>query len=379
LGSAQKAGENARGTLAQDLREKLQEDRQLFRVASQLKRRHCFRLCIWVGIAVVMMVVNGCLVVTHARGRSETKVAAKRTAPPYWAFAVDPGAGGMSAPEETTDRTTLHVPGSAAAFTYVQLHDFYNVPDWHPDGHPEMPEAVARGRNPEVYACGYCHLPNGLGRPENSSLAGLPMAYIVQQLADFKSGARKSSEPRLKPVSYMIGVAAKANEKEVRVAARYFSGLQLKPWIRVVETRTVPKTHVSGWMLVSTKGGPREAIGQRIIEMPEDLERTELRDDASGFVAYVPAGSVKRGQMLVTRGEAGKTMGCALCHGMGLKGMGNAPGIVGRSPSYVVRQLFDMQSGARAGAGSRLMKPAVEKLTVEDMVAIAAYLGSVRP
>jgi hypothetical protein len=33
-------------------------------------------------------------------------------------------------------------------------------------------------------------------------------------------------------------------------------------------------------------------MGQRIIETPENLERTELRDDRSGFIAYVPAGSV---------------------------------------------------------------------------------------
>jgi Tfp pilus assembly pilus retraction ATPase PilT len=38
----------------------------------------------------------------------------------------------------------------------------------------------------------------------------------------------------------------------------------------------------------------QETLGQRIIEMPEDLQRTELRDDASGFVAYVPVDSVVR-------------------------------------------------------------------------------------
>jgi cytochrome c553 len=177
----------------------------------------------------------------------------------------------------------------------------------------------------------------------------------------------------------MVAFAKSANEKDIQAAAEYFSRLKLKPWIRVVETKAVPKTHVEGWMLVRAKGGAKEQIGERIIEMAENLERTKLRDDTSGFVAYVPVGSVKRGEELVTKGGGGKTVGCALCHGAGLKGMRSVPGIVGRSPSYMVRQLFDMQSGARNGAGSRLMRPVVEKLTVEDMVAIAAYLGSVGP
>ncbi|MGB7845895.1 MAG: c-type cytochrome, partial [Candidatus Acidiferrum sp.] len=305
---------------------------------------------------------------------AQSKIASKREAPPYWAFAVNPEIGG-SGTAAGADRAARHVPGSTAAFTYAQVQDLYKAPDWHPEGHPTMPEVVARGRKPEVYACGYCHLPNGQGRPENASLAGLPASYIREQLANFKSGARKSSEPRQKPVNNMIQVAAKVNEKEIQAAAEYFSRLKPKPWIRVVETRIVPQTHVAGWMLVRSNAGANEPIGQRIIEMPEDLERTELRDDASGFVAYVPVGSVKRGELLVTRGETR----CAVCHGADLRGHENAPSIVGRSPSYVVRQLFDMQSGARKGAVDVLMKPVVARLTLEDMVAIAAYLASKGP
>jgi cytochrome c553 len=57
------------------------------------------------------------------------------------------------------------------------------------------------------------------------------------------------------------------------------------------------------------------------------------------------------------------------CHGPGLKGLGPIPGITGRSPSYIVRQLYDFKHGTRAGIGSALMKGSVEKLAVEDMVA----------
>src|SRR5262249_34418728 len=154
----------------------------------------------------------------------------------------------------------------------------------------------------------------------------------------------------------MIGVAAAASEDEVRSAAQYFSSLKLRPWIRVVESASVPKTRVSGSMLVKASGTATEPIGDRIIETPENLERTELRDSASGFVAYVPPGSLKRGEALVTTGGAGKTVACKLCHGEGWTGMGPVPPLAGRSPSYLFRQLYDFQHGTRRGEWSVLMQ-----------------------
>jgi cytochrome c553 len=213
----------------------------------------------------------------------------------------------------------------------------------------------------------------------NSSLGGLPERYIVQQDADFKSGLRKSSEPRHLPTAYMIGVATKAGQQDAQAAARYSSGLKPKRWIRVVETKTVARTHVAGWMLVPTHDGGIEPIGWRCIETPEDLDRTELRDDTSGFIAYVPEGTIRKSESLVRTGNSGKTLPCATCHGPDLKGVGNVPPIAGRSPSYVVRQLYDIQHGARAGAAAALMKAPVARLTVTDMVSIAAYTSSLEP
>jgi len=242
-----------------------------------------------------------------------------------------------------------------------------------------MPAIVAHGRKPDVYACAYCHLPNGQGRPENSSLAGLSTGYILQQLADFKSGARKSSDPDLKPVSNMIAVAASANDEEIQIAANYFAAMKPRPWIRVVEAKFVPKTHVAGWMLVLSTPHEMESIGDRIIETPENLERTELRDDASGFIAYVPTGSLKRGKNLVNAGANGKTIICSTCHGPNLRGLKNVPPLAGRSPSYIVRQLYDMQSGARNGANLSQMKPVVANLSIYDIIDIAAYTASLEP
>ena len=138
----------------------------------------------------------------------------------------------------------------------------------------------------------------------------------------------------------------------------------------------MPKTRIAGGMFLKLDGSETEPIGDRIIEMPEDTERTEiLRDPRSGFIAYVPVGSLKKGETLVTTG-GGKTTACGVCHGADLKGLGPVPGIAGRSPSYLVRQMYDTQHGARTGVWADLMKPVVAKLTNDDMLAIAAYSAS---
>lgn len=174
------------------------------------------------------------------------------------------------------------------------------------------------------------------------------------------------------------GCEGRAHDDEIETAAAYFSSFPFKKWIRVVEAQTVPKTRIAGSMHVPTNDGT-EPLGQRIIEMPEDLARTELRDAASGFVAYVPPGSIARGEALVNTGGAGKTVACGTCHGIDLKGLGPVPPLAGRSPSYAVRQLFDLQQGVRSGPWSALMKSAVAKLTIDDMIAIAAYTSSREP
>ena len=300
--------------------------------------------------------------------------------PPSWAYVVsDPGFQPAK-----DDGTVKHVPGSNRAFTVTQIRELFNVPDWHPVEHPQMPEVVAHGRQPGVPPCGYCHLPTGLGRPENSSLAGLPASYIAQQMADFKSGARKCSEPRMAPPARMIALAQYVTDAEVKAAADYFSLLKPKPWIRVVESDIVPKTDVGEAMLVPSEAGGTEPIGQRIIEVPEDPVRVELRDSDSGFVAYVPAGSIKKGEALVTTGGAnavggqivGKTVQCGICHGRDLKGLATVPGLAGRSPSYMFRQLYDMQHGVRTGPGADLMKAVVANLSEDDMMSITAYTAS---
>jgi cytochrome c553 len=292
------------------------------------------------------------------------------------------GSGGARGPGRAPldNVTQEHVPGSTQGYTAAYIANLFSVPDWFPDSHPAMPDIVAHGNQQAmVQACGYCHLPNGQGRPENESVAGLPAGYILQEISDFKAGLRKSSEPRMGSVALMVRIGTNVSDEDAKAAAAYFSSIKLQPWIRVVEADTVPVTRANGGMLNVVEDGGTEPIGERVIEVPENLELTELRDSKSGFVAYVPKGSLARGKELVMNGGNGKTIRCTICHGPDLKGLGNVPSIAGRSPSQMTRQIIDIQTGARNGPYSQLMKEPVRQLDNNDIVAIVSYLASLQP
>jgi cytochrome c553 len=306
------------------------------------------------------------------------------TSPPPWAYGFDLTSGAPPADRPDSEArggpdngVPRHLPGSTLSFTLTQLRNNYSPADWYPNDHPQMPDIVAHGHKPNVTACSFCHYPNGKGRPVNTNLAGLPYAYFLQTLADFKNGARGSADDRKNNTRQMIGFAKSMTDDEMKAAAQYFSSMKWTQWIRVVETDMVPKTRIANGIFLRLEGDATEPIGQRIIETPENVEAMEvLRDDRSGFIAYVPVGSTKTGEGMVANGGGGKTIQCAACHGADLMGTDSVPGIAGRSPSYIVRQLYDMQHGFRSGVGTNLMKPVVANLSADDMLAIAAYLAS---
>jgi cytochrome c553 len=189
----------------------------------------------------------------------------------------------------------------------------------------------------------------------------------------------QEQEPRKANTNAMIAIAKALSDDEIKAAAEYFGSMKWTPWIRVVETDSVPKTRIAGGMFLALPGTEKEPLGQRIIEVPENTGATEmLRDPRSGFIAYAPIGSIKKGEELVTTGGA-KTIQCGICHGEDLKGLGPVPGIAGRSPSYLVRQMYDMKQGVRNGIWTQLMNPVVKGLSDDDMLNIAAYAASRTP
>ena len=177
----------------------------------------------------------------------------------------------------------------------------------------------------------------------------------------------------------MIQSATHASEEEVLAAAEYYAQIEPVKWVTIIEADMVPETYVgAGNMRHAEPDGGLEPIGQRIIEIPEDSHGAELRDSHSPFIAYVPPGSIAAGKALATIG-GGRTIQCELCHGPDLKGLAEIPGIAGRSPIYLARQIWDIKYGARAGTSSALMLAVVANLTYEDVVALSAYVSSLDP
>ena len=271
------------------------------------------------------------------------------------------------------DPAPKRAPDSTRTYTDEQIGDLRNPPDWYPDQHPTPPEIVVKGEG-DAMACGSCHLMSGLGHPESSDLTGLTVPYIVQQMIDFKSGARQDPTGKR-----MNGIANALTDEQVSQAAEYFESLPRRPFQEVIEADMVPVTFLgNGRMRFADPSGAMEPIAGRIITVPENMARARLRDPYSGFVNYVPVGSIARGKELVETG-GGKTVGCGICHGTDLKGQGATPRLAGVHPVYTFRQLYWFKDGTRNGTDAALMKPIVDPLELEDMVAISAYLASLAP
>lgn len=321
---------------------------------------------------------------------------------PLWAYGVmaTPGPGDVAQPQRapgpwfdpTLDHDEqlkpLHIEGSQRTYTFLELNDWQHMADWFPQAHAPVPQVIERGPaslGAQTRACGFCHRVSGGGRPENAPVSGLPVAYFLRQLDDFRSGRRHSTDPRKPNVPTMIALAKAISAEEAHAAAEYWTAQSGGPHVRVVETVRAPPARLDGNLYVATDVELTEVLADRILEVPEDPAKSgRLDDPRSGFVAYVPVGSVERGHKLATLGSVANvnvsttegTSACITCHGTDLRGLGDAPPIAGRSPSYIVRQLYDFKTGARNGTMAGFMKLEVAHLTTSEMTDVAAYLAT---
>ena len=285
---------------------------------------------------------------------------------PEWAFNIPD----KVQPPEPKVPALVRVTGSSKEYEASAIGGNANPPDWFPDEHPAAPRSV---KGPMPNACGSCHLMSGQGHPESADIAGMPAEYIVRQMQYFKSGARKE-EARMGPIARAV------SDEDVRQAAEYFAAIKPTPFVKVIEAAAPPKTYVSAdarHRRIVPDGGT-EPIGRRIIQIPQDPMQVTIRNPHSGFIAYVPPGSIKKGEALA-RGGNGKTIQCDICHGEQLTGLGELPRLAGLQPVYVARQLIQMQNGTSAGTNAALMKRVVAKLTEDDIISLAAYVGSLPP
>jgi cytochrome c553 len=277
----------------------------------------------------------------------------------------------------------LNIPDSTEKFTLARINDPFNPPDWRPASHGPMPEIVAKGRKPNAWACALCHTPTGQGRPENSPLAGLPEGYIRQQLLDYRSGRRKAMGPeQYLPGPNMVKVAKALTDKEIEDSARYFAQQKLRRRTFIVESLRIPRAERAAWLYY--EHGGTEDLDGRLLEVTQDLTRHEYRDDRLEYIAYVPPGAINRGKKLVSSGNSladntPRTVICSQCHLTNLKGTDAIPPIAGRSPTYLLRQMLAFRNRQRVNEVASQMDAVVEKLTLEEMIDIVAYVSSLSP
>jgi cytochrome c553 len=312
-----------------------------------------------------------------AYGALEPLSTDSRVAPPCPAGSrpVDCSYGGAPVPDDGIKRS---LPDTNLSFTRNEAYFDYGPADWYPGDHPPMPDVVAHGKEAEgLRACALCHYPNGQGKMENGHVAGLSEGYILQQLQAFAAGTRRSADVRKANTNEMAMIAATLTDEERQQVAAYYSSIPFRPMTRVVETSEAPQVRTtSNGLMLPLDGAPSMPLGQRVIEVPENPERTEMSRDPRGqWITYAPEGSLAAGAMLVSTG-GGRTTACGACHGPEMKGLADFPSIAGRTASYAMRQLWDFKQGTRQSA---IMQPIVAQLTAEDMLHISVYLASLEP
>ena len=298
---------------------------------------------------------------------------------PKWAFPTLPSEFPSSIRQSDTTRHTLE--RSTKSFTGRQISDALNPPDWNPESHPPAPDVVIHGRKEVKYGCGLCHLPDGQGRSENATVAGLPVDYFIRQIADMRSGKRAAAV-EFAASTRMKDIAIAATDAEIADAAKYFAAIRPRRQYTVVEATIIPRTYEAGGLYARRRGEETEPLGDRMMEISDNIEHHEMRDPDETFTVYVQPGTLAKGRAIAITARADSPTRCATCHGAELRG-GSAgtigPPIAGKSPLYLLRQLIGFRTKARNGATSAPMQIVTHKLSLGEMIAAAAYAGSRAP
>lgn len=151
-----------------------------------------------------------------------------------------------------------------------------------------------------------------------SALNGQFPEYMLKQMQDFKSGARKSDQMAL--VSRIVP------DEDLGDILAYFASL--------------PRVKAPG----QGQGDGRHDAAQRLFQQG---------DPSRGVIA------------------------CASCHGEAGRGLSAAQGPVlgGQDQKYLTQQLLDWRSGFRRNSGDAVMANSVKSLNDAEIQALAAYLA----
>jgi cytochrome c553 len=271
-----------------------------------------------------------------------------------WAYPVEPppGSNADAAPPSKPINQAL------IAATYTGL--------------PKMPEVVAKGK---PLPCMQCHLANGGSHPESAAIAGLSVSYIIEQVHAFRDGERVDVR-----TGRMVLASKAISEKELREAAEYYAaiGPERQQWIKTVVSNEVPKGPApfggGGFRYHAADGGTEPLPQGMVVEMAQDDDLVRARDQINGgFVQYVRPDDLALGEKVAA------ARACGTCHGTDYKGVGDVPRLAGQHAVYMIRQLKDMQIGARKDKNVAVMNAVVTELSDREIVAVSAYLASRRP
>jgi cytochrome c553 len=114
------------------------------------------------------------------------------------------------------------------------------------------------------------------------------------------------------------------------------------------------------------------------------LEDQDIRDLARYYASQMPAAGAAGDTELLREGkniyESGvpkeKVFTCISCHGEYAEGKDKVPRLAGQHAPYLVKQLVYFQSSQRGGE-VHIMRAAIgERMTLQQMEAVAAYLAS---
>jgi cytochrome c553 len=293
------------------------------------------------------------------------------------ALALIPAFAHAEVPEWAQPETTTRFPesqlkpiGDADTAARVKMRPL--VPQ-------SVPELIRNGmvnpqtHNPGFGVCMNCHTPGGFGMPQSAPLAGLPAGYFLRQLQDMVSGERKPYRPQMAEFARLL------TPEDMKQLAEFYASQRFIPWIDVRETDSAPKTVVGPRdIIAAAPEGGETPLGSRIVELSNGAEQPYV-PNGPAYTAYVPIGSLRRGESLVNRGGDGRTIQCTSCHGGNLLGNSVVPPIAGRSPVYTARQLYQFKDGNRGGSSAAAMKRVVMNLSDDDIIGISAYLASRPP
>ncbi|GAA0842369.1 c-type cytochrome [Marinobacter szutsaonensis] len=188
-------------------------------------------------------------------------------------------------------------------------------------GNPERGGQLAAQGDGSGAPCLACHGADGSGNNAGGfpRLAGLDATYLTSQMLAYNNGGRIS--PVMQPNIDNF------DEQQIRDLAAYYAAMPIP--------ETTTPANVSDEVL---------ALGEKLANQGD-------------WDNYIPP--------------------CSSCHGPGNRGVGETfPAIAGQHPNYIRSQLNAWKNNQRNNDPNQLMTAVAERLTEEQIDAVAAYLGS---